>query len=454
MNITKENTGELTATVKIQLSADDYQQQVNKTLKKEQKKATMPGFRPGKVPFGMIKKIYGKNVLADEIGKIINESLAKYITDNKISILGNPLPNITKENTTKFDDKNFEFLFDLGLSPKFELNLSDKIKLNLYNITIDDKFVNNYITTLRQQHGKLINSEISKDGDLLYGEFEELDNKGNLLENGIKNKNSISLDYIKNKTIKNKLTGVKKEDKITFNPLEVTENEEETASLLGVEKEKIKDLKSKFLFTVKEIKRIAPAEIDIDFFNKIYPQENIKTKKQLLDHIKKDMSVSLNNEAENKLSNDIILNTLNETKIKLPEEFLKRWIIETNEKEITKEQIDKEFDVYTNSLRWQLIKNKIITDNNIKVTEEEVKNDTKKILKQQYKQLSLYNDSDEKFNAIVENVLKNKKEVGKIYTKLHEEKIINFIKTNIKIVKKDITYNEFINLNNLQKNSA
>ncbi len=451
MNITKENTGELTATVKIQLSADDYQQKVNNTLKKEQKKATMPGFRPGKVPFGMIEKIYGKTVFADEIGKIINESLTKYITDNKISILGNPLPNKEKENTDKLDNKNFEFLFDLGLSPKFELNLSDKIKLNLYNITIDDKFINNYINTLRQQYGELVNSEISKDDDLLYGEFEELDNKGNLLKNGIKNKNSISLKYIKNKTIKNKLTGVKKENKITLNPFEVTESEEETASLLGVEKEKIKDLKSKFLFTVKEIKKTVPAKIDNYFFDKVYPQKNIKNKKQLFDHIKKDMSLSLNNEAENKLTDNIILKILKETKIKLPEEFLKRWIIETNEKEITKEQIDKEFDVYANSLRWQLIKNKIIKNNNIKVTEEEVKNDTKKILKQQYKQLSLYKDSDKNFNAIVENALKNKKEVEKIYTKLYEEKIIDFIKTNIKIVKKDITYNEFIKLNSNNK---
>lgn len=447
MNITKEDTGELTATVKIEVTEDDYRDPVNKTLKDYQRKANMPGFRPGKVPFGVINKMYGKGVLAEEVNKILSDSLAKYITDNKIEILGNPLPNTEKNKKIDFEHQTeFEFYFDIGISPKFDLNLSDKIKIDYYKIKVDDIVVDKYLNDLCKRYGKVTNPDKADEGDVVYGEILQLDNSGNILENGINNKTSIGLDYIKLKTVKNKFIGLKKGDKVVFNPLKATKSAIDTSTMLGISKEEAEKLDNDFQLTVEEISRVTPAEINKELFDMVYPHDNIKEKKQLREKIKNDAIVSFATESERQFMNNTIKKLIEVSEIKIPDEFMKRWLLESNKDKITKEQLDTQYDNYSETFKWQLIENKILTDHKIEVKEEDIKNHIREYFIHQMPQTEKNEEAEKRLNEIVNSIMQNKEEVKKIYDRLLEDKLMNLFKSTLKLNNKNISYEEFVKL--------
>ena len=237
MNITQESTGNLTETIKVEIIEKDYQEEVEKALRDHRRKAAIPGFRPGKVPFGMIKKMYGKAVLAEEVNKVLVESLENYLKENKIEILGQPLPSKDKETDIDFDiQKDFEFYFDIGLTPAFDLSLSDKIIVNYYTINADDKMLDNQIQEIRHRHGVMSEVDVTKEGDLVKGELTELNETGEKKVDGIVNTTSISLNYIKDEDVRKKFIGITKGDQVIFNPLQATGNAVETASMLGIQK--------------------------------------------------------------------------------------------------------------------------------------------------------------------------------------------------------------------------
>jgi trigger factor len=446
MNIVKENTGELSALLRINLVADDYQPQIEKVLKEQQRKASMPGFRPGKVPFSLMKKMYGKSVMVDEINKMLNETIYNYLKDNNIDILGNPLPS--EEHTPEIDWDNqteFEFCYELGLLPKVEIAVSDKYKLNYYNITVSDEVVEKYLSDIRKRYGKFTTPELSEDGDLIYGEFKELDEAGNIIENGITNKASLSLEFIKSKTIKKSLIGLKKEDDVTIDLAKATENITETAAILGITKEEAEKLKSNFKFTVIGISRVEPAELDAELFEKIYRSDVVKTADELKDRIRKDAEVSFLQESQKKFMSDAVEFLIKEANINLPDEFLKKWLLATNEK-ITPEVLQEEYKMYSDSMRWQLIENKLIKDNDIKVTAEETKAYFKEFIKKQLAQYGQEESPEDKLDDIAENLMKNSEEVKKINDKIFDDKLYSHLETNFKVSKKDVTYEEFVKL--------
>ncbi len=447
MNITKEDTGELTAIVKIEIAEDDYRDPVNKTLKDYQRKANMPGFRPGKVPFGVINKMYGNGVLAEEVNKILSDSLTKYITDNKIDILGNPLPNTEKNKKIDFEHQTeFEFYFDIGISPKFALNLSDQIKIDYYNIKVDDTVIDKYLNDLCKRHGKVTNPDKAGEGDIVYGEILQLDDSGNILENGINNKTSIALDYIKLKTVKNKFIGLKKGDKVVFNPLKATKSAIDTSTMLGISKEEAEKLDNDFQFTVENISSITPAEINKELFDKVYPRDNIKEIKQLREKIKKDAIISFAAESERQFMNNTIKKLIEVSEIKIPDEFMKRWLLESNKDKITKEQLDTQYDNYSGTFKWQLIENKILTDHKIEVKEDDVKNHIREYFIHQMPQTEKNDETEKRLNEIVNSIMQNKEEVKKIYDRLLEDKLMNLFKSTLKLNNKNISYEEFVKL--------
>ncbi|MCK4289025.1 MAG: trigger factor [Bacteroidales bacterium] len=447
MNITKKDTGELTATFKIEVTEDDYHDPVNKTLKDYQRKANMPGFRPGKVPFGVINKMYGKGVLAEEVNKILSDSLAKYITDNKIEILGNPLPNTEKNKKIDFEHQTeFEFYFDIGISPKFDLNLSDKIKIDYYKIKVDDIVVDKYLNDLCKRYGKVTNPDKADEGDVVYGEILQLDNSGNILENGINNKTSIGLDYIKLKTVKNKFIGLKKGDKVVFNPLKATKSAIDTSTMLGISKEEAEKLDNDFQLTVEEISRVTPAEINKELFDMVYPHDNIKEKKQLREKIKNDAIVSFATESERQFMNNTIKKLIEVSEIKIPDEFMKRWLLESNKDKITKEQLDTQYDNYSETFKWQLIENKILTDHKIEVKEEDIKNHIREYFIHQMPQTEKNKETEKRLNEIVNSIMQNKEEVKKIYDRLLEKRLLDLFKSTLKLNNKNISYEEFVKL--------
>lgn len=448
MNIKQESTGELTATIQIDLEQKDYIDNVNNSLKELQKKAALKGFRPGKVPYGLIKKMYEKSVIAEEVNKLLSESMNKYITENKLEILGYPLPNLEKNDKIDFENSiDFQFFFDIGYIPTFTLDISENNAVDYYDITVEDKVVDNYLEETRRRFGQFIEADTIADGDLIQGEICELDENSQLKEDGIKNNTSISLNHIKEENIKQEFIGKKTGDKIIFNPLKATGNIIETTTMLGISKDETEKAEGNFEFTVSKISRIEPAAVDKNLYEKVYPGSEIEDEKQFREKLAGEAKSYYQVESENYFVHTTMEKLINETEFSLPDEFLKRWLVDSNEN-LTAEMVEKDFHGYTKSLRQQLIIDKIMKEHNIKVTDQEMKDHVKEIFVNRY----LFDTNDEEkskqLDTIVDSVLKNKEEVTKIYDQLFDNKVRELFKSKLKLEKKEVTYTEFINIVN------
>ncbi len=452
MNITQESTGDLTATIKIELVPDDYQEQVNNSLKDLQKKSSLKGFRPGKVPFGLIKKMYEQNAVAEEVNKVISESLNNYIVENKLEILGYPLANTDKNAEVDFENnKQFEFYFNIGLTPTFDLELSDKIKVDYYDIRVEDKMVDNFLEETTKRYGVPVNPEKIEEGDLIKGEIVQLDEAGNVVEDGVKNTTSLSLNFIKDEKVKKEFIGKTTGEKIRFNPLKATENETETASMLGIKKEDTDKMESDYEFTIIEISRIEPAQVDQNLFIKVYPNDNIQDEKQFREKLREEAKGYYQNKTDNYFVHMTMDKLIHDIHIDLPDEFVKRWLVTSDEK-ITEENVEHDYENYSKSLKQQLIINKIAKDNDLKVEQEEIKNHVKNYFAKQY----LFDPSDEEkmkqLDTIADSVLQNKDEANKIYDQLFDNKMQELFKSTLKLNKIEKTYEEFIKIANEHHN--
>ena len=450
MNITQESTGNLTATVKVEIIETDYQEEVEKALRDHRRKAAIPGFRPGKVPFGMIKKMYGKAVLAEEVNKILSESLENYLKENKIEILGQPLPGKEKETDIDFDiQKDFEFYFDIGLTPDFDLSLSDKIEVNYYTINADDKMLDNQIQEIRHRHGVMSEVDITKEGDLVKGDLTELDETGEKKIDGIVNTTTISLNYIKDEDARKKFIGIKKGDQVIFNPLKATGNAVETASMLGIQKENTEKMNSDFSFSVNEISRLMPADLNENFYNLVFPGEDLKSEEAFRQRVRKDMSNSFVVDSDKQFMNESVIALVNEADISLPDDFLRRYILEINENKLTAEKLDEDFDNYLRSMRWQLIENQIIKDHELNVTDKDIQHYIRSYFTAQFFKTDEEKEDEstkERLDSLVKMVMENKEEVKKIYDHLYDNRLRELLKSTIKINNKEISYEEFVKL--------
>ncbi len=428
MNIELQNTGKLTATIKIDLSPSDYEEKVMKVLKDYQRKAQMPGFRPGKVPFGLTKKMYGEAVTAEEINRQLGESLENYIKENKIETLGSPLANVEKSSIVDFTQpSDMSFYFDLGLSPEFEVNLDEVARIHYYSIVLSDEIAEKYMEDLLRRNGELTEVEVSEKGDLLKGDFAELDADGNLKEGGITSTGSINPELFSEDAIKDLFVGKKVGDVVVFNPMKASGNATDVGAMLGIAKEHAETLESEFQFTITSISHMVPAEINVDLFEKVYPGAEIEDKAGLLEQIKKDAAGSFVAESDRKFFNDAIKHLIETAAIELPEEFLKRWLIDINEGKVAAEEIENNFDGYLRSMRWQLIENRLIKENDIHVSEEEIK-DVFRGYFQRPGSGEMDDDMKARIDGIAESFMKNKEDVTRINDQLFEQKLLNVLK--------------------------
>jgi len=445
MNITKESTGDLTALIKIELNEADYKDQVKNVLKDYQRKANIPGFRPGKVPFGMINKMYAKPVMAEEINKKVSDSLNQYIVDEKLDLLGYPLPNTNKTEEIDFDTKkDFDFYFDIALTPEFEVKLNDKVKVNYYKIKADDSIVDKYLKDLQTRNGVVTNPEVSEETDAIKGDFIELDENGEAKEGGFTNTASIDLDVIKLKTEKKKFVGKKVGDTVVFNPMKATKSAIETAAMLNLGVDIAEKIESKFQFTITEITRTELAEINEDFFKLVYPQDELKDIEQLKERIRKDAETSFVAEADRQFMNNAVEKLIEEAKIDLPDEFMKKWLLESNQGKVTAEQLEAQYDSYIKSLKWQLIEQVIVKDHELEVKEEDVRNQIKGYFQNMTQEPN--EEADKRMDEIVNSIMQNKDEVKRIYDQLYDAKLSELFKANLKLVNKNISYEEFVKL--------
>ena len=442
MKITQEKKDDLNALLKINLSSKDYQQKVNDVIKNYCKTANVPGFRKGKVPAGQIKKMYGKSILVEEVNKLLQDSIYKYITENKIEVLGNPLPlenNIDWENSV-----DFEFKFEMGLAPDFKVDLDKKVSFNFYKIKADKKMIDHYSNDVAKRYGSMIHPDISEENDLILGDFVQLDNKKNILEGGISHTASVALDVVMDKKSKKSLVGVSKNSEVI---IRINKNfSKDVSHMLNINKKQADLLDSNFKFTVKNISRMNPSDLNQDLFDKVFGTGTVNNKKEFRSKIQDEIEKSFIVESDRKLKNDIVLHLINKLNLKLPDEFLKKWLLQTNDKNLTSEQIEAEYTQYSKSLRWQLIENKIIKENNLEVTNEDVLNHTKDLIKQNFGQYGQKAPEENKLTEIAGKVLENEDERKKVYNQLYDFKTLSLYKRKFKLNDKSVTYDEFVKL--------
>lgn len=443
MNITQENIDDLNAVLKVKVVAEDYLPKVEGALKQYQKKAAIPGFRPGKVPTGVIKKMYGKSVLVDEINKLLSDSLYKYINDNKIEILGNPLPKADQDNLIDWDNqKEFEFMYEMGLAPKFDLNLSAKDSFTYETVKIDDDLVNKYVSDIAKRYGKVELVETATDGDLLNGDFVELDANGEILPGGIFKTSSVFTDRLKDEA-KKAFIGLKAGDKTVVDAHELAKNPADLANMLGISQEAAQHLHVKLQFTVKGISRLAESEVNQELFDKIYGPDNVKSEEEFRAKISDELKNMFVNDSERKFYNNVVDHLMEKHNFNLPNDFLKRWIMAVNEKPVTAEQVDAEFDNYAKGLKWQLIENKIIKDNNINVTNDDVIAHTKELVADQLGRMGQMVNSDEELTQTAHRVLQNQEEAKKIHEKLYGQRVMELFRNTFTLNNKEVSYDEF-----------
>lgn len=444
MNITKENIDDLNAVLKIQVDKADYDGNVEKVLRDYRKKANIKGFRPGMVPIGLIKKMYGRAVQIDEINKVVTENIQKYLADEKIEVLGDPLPRMDDQEKIDFDtQESFTFSFDLGLAPAFELKLSNKNKVPYYEIDADEKMKNDYLENYTRRYGKFEKTDLSEEKDMLKGKIEALDADGNPVAEGIiADDTTLSIDIIKDKKIKKQFIGRAEKETIDFDLRKAFPNDFEIAGLLKKQKDEVTGINGDFRFTVNEVSRFHPAEIVQELFDRIYGEGVVSSEEDFRKRIDEEINTNLKNESNYKLSLDLKKLATEKTEFSLPEEFLKRWLLKVNEK-TTEEQIEKEFGTFKDDLKWQLIRNKVARMNDVKITEEELQKEAENIARYQFRQYGLFYATDEQVSNYAKETLKREEDAKKIADKILEEKVIELLKGMVKLENKTVTIEEF-----------
>lgn len=447
MNISRENTGDLTAVLKVEIAELDYAENVKKALNDLRRKANIPGFRAGKVPFGVVNKMYGKSVLADEVNKMLSDSLNNYVTENKLNILGQPLPSIDHNDEIDFENqKDFVFHFDLGFSPEINIELNKDIHVAYNKIAVADSMVEDYMTDIRERFGEHTHPEKVEENSKITASFKQLDDEGNVLAGGIAVESaSFAVEDIKLKTIVKSLIGKAVGDILKFDPMRAFKDANKVAAMLKVAKLMVEDLKAEFEVEIKEILFITPAEINEELFKKAYPSADLKSEEDLKNRIREDAEKQFEGESDKLFMGKAVDVLIEKADIKLPDAFMKRWILENNEGELTAEQLDVQYDSYANSLKWQILQNKIVVDNELQVSEEEVKNHVRGFISGQYFGGMEQNEAFESsLNGIVDNVLKNKEEVKKIYDQLYDAKILNLFKETLSLDVETMPLEDFI----------
>ncbi|MDB4252141.1 trigger factor [Flavobacteriaceae bacterium] len=435
MNITKENIDALNAVIKVAIVADDYRAKVDQMLSDYRKKADIPGFRKGHVPLGMIKKQYEKSIMIDEVNKLLQDSLNKFLTEEKIDILGNPIPKIEKDFS--WDSEVFSFEFELGLAPQFEVDLTSKKKVTQYVISADDALIDKEVENLQSRYGKMSAVDVIKDKTNVTGTFVNE-------EQQIENKSTINLSDLKGKANLKKFVGNKVGDVIELKTKGLFSNDHKLEGALGLSNDQIHGLDIKVSFTIEETTEIELADLDQELFDKLFTDGSVKTVSELRKKIQEDAEKQFQQQADQQLLNSVTEYLIDNTSFDLPSAFLQKWLATAGEKELTPEQAVEEYNKSEKGLRYQLIQEKIIKDNDIKLDYEELKEYAKGFIRSQMAQFGNMNPEDAELDDIANRILTNQEEAKKLQDQLLSQKLMTFYKEKMTFKTKKVTYEGFI----------
>jgi len=435
MNITRNNVDALNAVVTVEVSKSDYAEKVEKVLADYRKNASIPGFRKGAVPMSLIQKQYGKAVLLDEVNKLLQENLNNYLVEEKLDILGNPLPKVTED--FNWDVEDYKFEFELGLAPEFKVDLAAKNSLVQYKIVADDKMLNDQVARIQKQYGKLIAKDVVEAGDDVSGIFANE-------EKSINNRTTLAIDVFADKKTQKAFIGKKVGDVVTLKTKGLFDDDHKLMDYLAVGHDDVHGLDIEVTFTIDEVIAHEPATLDQELFDKLFGPKVVTSVDELKAKIKEDAEKQFAQQADQKFLNDVTEFLIANTKFDLPAEFLKKWIQSAGENPLTAEEAEAEYAKSENGLRYQLIEGKVITENGLQITFDDLKAYTTELIKKQMAQFGQMNPTDEDVQGIVARVMSNQDEVRRLSEQVMNEKMLNLFKDKVKAKTKEVNYDEFI----------
>lgn len=437
MDITLDKKDSNLASIKVKLNEADYQSKVNEKIKDYSKKAQIKGFRPGKVPQGVIQKMYGKSILVEEINHMVGHAIQDYIKDNEIKILGEPIPNKQQIEAVDWDNQtDFEFEYNIGLVDDFTIELSKKTKVTSYEINVDDKVIDETLTNVRTQFGKMTNPEVSEEGDVLFGTFKQS-------EAEFAHDTTIELNEL-NKTNAKKFINKKKGDEIKVDLAKLHKEASKQAAQIGKTADELNSMDMNFIFEVKNVNRKELADVDQELFDKTFGPDTVKTEEEFKEKIVETISQNYSRETDAWLNKTIQDTLIANTSISLPDTFLKDWLKLSGDGKVTDADIEKEYDIYADQLRWNLISGQVAQDNEVKPEHDDIKEATRKMIEAQFMGSGLGQLGDQ-MDSFVENYLQG--ENGQNYMKMAEqvqqEKVLDFVKNSIEIKSKKVNLDKF-----------
>jgi len=435
MNITRTNVDALNAVVTVAVSKNDYAAKVEKVLADYRKNASIPGFRKGAVPMSLIQKQYGKAVLLEEVNKVLQENLNKYLTEEKIELLGNPLPRVSED--FDWNKEDFTFDFELGLAPEFSVDLSAKNNITNFKIIAEDKMLNDQIERVQKQYGKLISKDTIEEGDDLKLTFSNE-------ENGINNSTSIELDVFKDKATAKKFIGKKVGDVIELETKGLFEDDHKLMDYLKVDHDAVHGLDITVSATIDGVTNSEKAELNQELFDKLFGEGKVSSVDEVKAKIKEDAEKQFMQQSDQKFLNDVTAFLLESTKFDLPSEFLIKWLQNSGEKQLSAVEAREEFEKSEKGLRYQLIEGKIMTENQLQINFEDLKAFTTELIKKQMAQFGQMNPTQEDIDGIVARVLSNQDEVRRLSDQVMSEKMLGLFKDKVKTKSKEVSYEQFV----------
>ena len=435
MNITKEQIDPLNAVLKVEISREDYQDKVDQILKDYRRNANIPGFRKGQVPMGLIKKQYGRAVLVDEVNKLLQDNLNSYLVEEKLDVLGNPLPR--RQDNFNWDAEQLAFEFELGLAPEFEVSLKTKKAVPHYKIVADKKMIDDQVTRIRKQYGKLVSKETVGPEDEVTGTFvneaAEIDQKTTLELTKLKSKKALSA-----------LKGKKDGDTVTLKTKGLFKEDYLLPSSLGLPREQAEGLDIEVDFRLEEINERQPAELNQELFDRLFGPGKVASEAEMREKIKTDSEAQFQQQSDQKLLNDVTEKLIETTSFDLPTEFLKKWMQTTGEKPLSEQEADDEFQRSEKGLRYQLIEGKLVREHGLDIQFDELKEFAKGFIRSQMAQYGQLDPKEEDLEGIAARVLSNQEEVKRLSEQLMSQKMLDLYKEKANLKVKEVTYEEFV----------
>lgn len=447
MNIEREETGTLTATLRVKLQPEDYSPGVEKSLKEQRKTAVLPGFRPGQVPMSLIKKRAGKAVLVNEVERLIDQGLRNYLQENAIKVLGQPLPKVENTDKNNWDEPGeFEFVYEMGLAPEFDVDLSDKLGVDIPLVNVTDELAQREITDMQRRFGSVEDATTSEQNDMLLGDMIELNADGTIKEGGIMHRATMSLEYIADEATRQSLVGLSVGSEAQVDPHKVSRDPEDLGRMLGIAPENVASVSDRFLFRVVEVKRMVPVELGQELFDRVYGKDAVSDEASFRTKVKEGLENMFSRDSD-KVYMRSVLNKLSErAMVDLPDAFLKRWIQQTSKEPITPEQVEQGYVGYAEGLKRQLVQDRVLEKYGLEAKGEELNAFAQRYVADQFIQYGMPAPEGEQLQQMAGRVLGDQEQIRRIRDTIVEQKLIAHFKALLSPKESKVSYEEFVNL--------